>query len=923
MHRLGTVSLSILALAGLVTTATESARAVCKPDDPKAEIQRAIAQPHRLMTVARRIGKALDEGCYFGQEAEMARVVAPTWRGCPQDTETLTALDILFAPISLAIDTEDPVLARSLFVEAPLACLERQPEGWDRWFPRLQLLGEPEFAGAGPPTVSRLMKLAGNDPQRLGQVVRMLGDLYFFELPAFTPAQIDRLIDHAGDAIWRLPETFARIPGRAGVEALLRFAERKDFFIPPEVARDVDASRLRADALRRLEERELNAEDLRRLAELAASQDEWVARNATGVLVRHQKALRGLSLSGRVLDQLAYWMRVAGNGCRIAGIFATQGRPGAERLYAYWLKVQEGRARDCGWDLEQALMAAAPHLRTELVQRYRRTGNTRLIRFLVAAGETRLVAELARSAPDAETRREALRQLSLHLATNPKDAEAREALRRAAFQQLHSGAWETLLEVGDSEANWDRLLAMLRQEGPGRAELLEMLAQIHRPAPQPVLRALIDIALESTNRLERLRALEAARRTPEWAFRQFSTLDLPEEDRKETRAVLERAHALEPRVRALLEDPDEEVRRAAMAWFALVPGRDLETTEALFAGLGDPSDNVRAEAASALGRVQAGPPGIVARLEARATRDGLDQNLMEKVRVHLLRGDPEAMDRLVAIVLHRGGNARERKQLAETGTLQPPAAQALLARLDAEPMKAWLPKEGLSLPEIIAEIVAAGEDPLPWDLLSELVPDSMRNAWLVQKAVQAKSSWDRRLRLLSMVSGQTSEPSREQMRRLWIEAVQAGAVSPALFLDGFLRQFGYAGIQVLVDTFWSDPALLERLADLWIAANNLSNLRGIQTGTAGLPKPDERHLPWIAQRVNELAQTRDARRLRVFLTVADLYALGRDWKLRRAAYDGGITPALLRHIDDPAWCRAAQCLNALLGRMIPPKCGRP
>ncbi|AEN73100.1 hypothetical protein Rhom172_1171 [Rhodothermus marinus SG0.5JP17-172] len=885
-------------------------------DDPIADLQAAVDTPDRLPAMARKLGKALDSGCYFGQEAEIARIVAPIWQACPQDPETIHALWSLFSPISLAINIEDSSLARRLFIEVPLTCLEKQPASWENWFPILQsYLPTPAFADAGPQALSRLMELAGNNPNRWDQIVHLFGEMYFSEFPALTAAQVDRLIDHAGNAIWELPEIFARFPGRSGTEALLRFAEREHFAIPPEVAPYAEASKLRRDAIWRLEDRELTPEDLRRVAALAASEDELVAGSAIGVLLKHKEVLHSVPLSEGILDRLAYRMRVDKGGCQIAGIFATQGRAGAEQLYAYWLKVQEGRARDCGWDLEEALRRAAPHLRAELMQRYHATKDARLIPYLVAAGETGLVAEIARSASDAKVRGEAVRQLAAYLPDHPEDAQAREVLRRAALEELNPDAWHALLKVEDPEADWDRLAAMLERETPDRERLLRMFPA---PAPQSVLEALLDLAAGATNRLHRILAIQAALRTPKWALSELSASYTPAEKAKEkeikdkARAVLQHVYALEPKVRALLNDPDEEVRRAAIDWLAVVPAQEVATTEALLALLKDADDYVRNRAADALARAEVTPPGLLAHLEGRIAMDS-------PVYIQLLRKDPEAVDQLVAIVLHRKGNARTRQLLAKAEALPPSIARAFLARLDAEPMRSWLPQEGFSL----LDILRAAEDPPAWDLISNLVPDTLRNAWLVEKAEQPNLTWKQRLRLLQMVSGETPASVRDRMLNLWIEAVRADAVSASLFLDGFLRHFGYKGIQALVDEFWNEVELLERVEGLWIKANNVGGLRAA-TGSAGggVPGPGEEHLPWITEHVNELAETRDVRRLRAFLTVANVYTLGSDGtlQLQRAAFKAGITPALLRHIDDPEWCRAAQPLNALLDRMLPPRC---
>lgn len=113
----------LLFLADLLFT-TGVAEAGCQLKDPATALQGAIAQSDRLVNLARQIGKELDEGCYFGREAAIAHAVAPVWQACPQDPEIHGAFYSLLARIEPIIYIEDPVLARNLFIETPLTCLE-------------------------------------------------------------------------------------------------------------------------------------------------------------------------------------------------------------------------------------------------------------------------------------------------------------------------------------------------------------------------------------------------------------------------------------------------------------------------------------------------------------------------------------------------------------------------------------------------------------------------------------------------------------------------------------------------------------------------------------------------------------------------------------------------------------------------------
>ncbi len=914
-------------IALMLAAALAGGTAAAAAPDPVDRLRAAAADPAALRSAVPETEKTLERGCCYGREADIARAVAPVWQACPEDPALNAALQALLGRIGQAVAIEDPPLARRLFVEAPLACLRRRPGDWDIWFPFVRLhLPQPPFVEAAGEALPGLLAAAGPDPGRIGSVLDLLSGV---PAPALPEGLVDSLIERAGNGIWKLPELLARLPGRTGTQALLRLAEREALSIPPEVARWVDASRLRADALRRLGERRLGPGDLKRVAALLAAGDAEVARAAAETLAKADGALPPLALPPPALDRLAVLLRQDDRGCRAAArLLAAAGRPGAVRLLAHWRAVRAGRARDCGWDLEQALKAAAPHLQAELVRLYRDTSDARLLPLLVAAGAIRPVAGLLRTAPDVRLRREAARHLADRLEAHPEDAAARQALRRAALGDadalVRAVAWRALLLTRDRTVTWSRLTQMLRRPGPERTAALELLGRLHLPVPDEVLATLLDAAAGRGDARERIRALAAARRTAQWALDLLSRTYPPREREKvhaTAREVLERIHRLEPRVRALLDDADPGVRREAAEWFAVVPAREPATAEALLARLEDPNADVRDSAAMALAKVRVAPPGLLARLEARIARAEPDENVRRKLRatrLHLLCADPQAADRLLAIVLRRAGDQRSRRELLRCGGLAPPLARALLARLDTEPVAAWLP-EGDASPEAA---IRNEEDPPPWALLTALVPAGLREAWLIRQAGRPGPSWDRRLRLLAL-AGEIPASMRGAVVRLWVEAVRADAVEPDAALDVFFPKLGYAGLQALADAFRDRPRLLGRAADLVDAAHDLAGRRAAAGGGGGgVPEPGAEHLPWILRHLQAIEKARDTRRLEAFVRLARVAALGRRWRLQRAAYEAGITPLLLGHLDEPGWCRAVRHVaGALLGRMTPPECG--
>ncbi|ROR34434.1 hypothetical protein [Inmirania thermothiophila] len=842
--RLG--GLVLLILAGAARGAADPVAALASAQEPGAVRETAL-----------RLGGALERGCCFGRESEIAGLAAQRLAACPGDGAVVAALTAALAPVAEAVAIEEPALARRVFLELPLACLARRPEAWADYAPLPLELGpallfhDPEaFAQA----LGRLLALARGGPGRAAAVLERLSALPAASpLPPLAPADLEALVQAAGNDLYRLPELFSRLPGRAGTQALLYLAERRNLSVPPELARWADAGAIRADALRALAGRDLDPQARGRLERLAADPDARVAAAARDLL-----------------------RQAPGTG---------------------------GEAP--ATDPRRSLQA-------------------------LAGG-------------DRAARAEAARALARYLLARPADRQVRAALRRAAEHDpelwVRAQAWQGLLASRDEVFTWQRLLSRLRA-GPGREEVLALLAAFETPVPSALVEGLPEalpgtlLALAAGTAAPRLRieALRTARRAGEWAQDLLSRAYLPEEaaraaaDRARARAFLERfGAATEPRVRTLLADPDAALRGEAAAWFVAIPAREPATAEALLAATEDPDPRVRGQAAMALAAVGAVPAGFGARLEARLGRGDADPDLagaLRRASAAALCADPAARPRLAAVVLHRAGDRALRQALAARCRLEAGAARALLEAA-GEGLVRELTREEAPAADggrLADALRRAEEDPPPWSLVARMTPAPVRDAWLLARARDPALDWRARWGLLRRLEGGGEPGVAEALQALLVAGVRADAVGPAEFLDIFGR-LGYGAVRALAEAFADDPQALARAARLLERAADLASRRAAAGGGggAGPPRPGAGDLPWIARQLQG-AQA-EPRRLGPLVRLLRLYALGQDPGLQRRAWEEGITPRLLEAMGRPGGCEAVRpALHSLLGRMVPPRC---
>jgi len=815
--------------------------------------------PDTMREAALQLGKALDDGCCFGREREIARIAEWQLARCPRDPALLSALAAMLGTIGHSVVLEDRALARRVFVERPRTCIANATGAWQA-YAELLMHGGLVLAESDPQALTKaimqLIESAQGNRERIRQIVQWL-DRFNLEsgtaLPPLDQAAVDALIDAAGNSLYKLPDLFSRLSGRAAIDALLRLAGRRDLAVPPELAQWADAGDIRSDALRKLERRRLQPQDLAQVRRLAADPDGKVARAAKALLAS------------------------AAGGQRHGGSAAGDGH-GAEEL-------------------------------------------------------ERLMAELRSG--DRSARTGAAWRLAEYLRAHPNARRVRKALRHAASTDgnalVRARAWGALLATGDRRFTWRRLLDELRSPA-GRERMLETLRLFELPVasellqglPDALPQALLEIAASERNNTGlRVKALEAARGLGAWALDLLSRSHVPSAaqrkatDHARARAFLDRFSRLtEPRVRALLGDPDPSIRRAAAYWFAAIPAREPATAEALLAALDDPNEFVRDNAAMAIAAVRAAPPGFAARLEARIARGDPDANVVARLRdarAAMLCADPQVQDRLAAVILHREGDRFLRQALASRCRLEEAAARSLLERLDGA-LVHTLAATGEWPP---SDLVRAEEDPAPWSLVRRMVPASVRDAWLLERA--AASGWKDRLALLTHVENRHDPKIRRQLLDWLVEGVRTGAIDA----DAYLRLFaplGYASIRALAEALARDAQGLARATALVEAADNLATRCAAAGSSCGrVPGPGAQDIEWIAQSIRSAAQ--DMRRLGLLVRLLRLYHLGQDPESRRKAWEAGITPILLEAMKRPGGCEAVRpAIHSLIGRMTPPQC---
>jgi hypothetical protein len=700
---------------------------------------------------------------------------------------------------------------------------------------------------------------------------------------------------------------------------------------------------IRRDVAMRLSERPLEPEHLRRLiAVWPSEQDEQLEHYIVEALVKNIDRLPPLPEA--LLSRLEERVRTGDR--RAVEILRAAGASGAVHLLRAWQAIRaEGGITS--WDLEEALRQTAPFMVEALQALHEQQPEDAFVAELVdlgmaARGE---LSSLERVPPKARL------GLVRRLAENPQAYPQAKALLREALDDADASvqavAWAALHGMEDPLASWEVLAEALRKPDPERERALEMVERLPgfledilvfpgRVAPEeaPPAPAVLDALLELAEDPEsppllRVRALEAARRLVEIPVRMQSFSYTPDERafgervRAAGRKALDRLAFLEPRVQALLEDADPEVRRNAAYWFVALPGREPATAEALLEALDDPNQYVRHNAAMALAGVRAAPSGFLERLEARLRRGDPDTNVVDKLRaawLNLLRHVPEGAPRLVEILLGREGSAADRRALKEGPPLEESVARAALAALEHEPLDRWLLPEQDVLKDP-GELVRYEEDPPAWAVVPALIPAPLLDAWIWTRLEQGSDPLPAKLRMLTIIHEVPSE-RRAAFGQMLVEAVRANALEAHHLLE-LLPKVGYEGIRMLVDGLWDDPEALARAAELFAQARTQASVQVMVAGSAGggVPEPGKEDITWMAERLRSIEPGRSDPRLGPFVEMAGIYDLGRSLELQRAAYEAGLVDLLRRHMRYPDECGAVQAaLGALLSTMTWPPC---
>lgn len=873
--------LSVLLVFGVGSSAATAGSGL-----PERLREAARAGPAAFETAVAEAREALARGCCFGEEAELARAIREPWRKSVDDPRLFSGLATLLHAVVPAASLQDPELLRELWLEVPLSRPDRGPSGWAAAISvlRYALVYPPAYREADKAVV-RLLRSADDDPERLADVTALLGQLTANPRTAEALGRLSAdvfapLLRVPTRDIRQLPAIFAAIPSPAGTQLLLELAETvwPGSAVP---AGHFDPVSVRLGAVGALQGRPLTREQLARLVRLMVREPE-LAEPVAGVVLRLEAPVPFPPAD--LLDPLASPLRRSDALCLAAArLLAAAGRPGGERLLAFWRDVLAGRAPDCGWDLTEALRTVAPVVWDELAALWRETGDPRVLALVGASGNAKLLAEVAARAESSEVRREATRRLRELAAAGTLDRGVRGILREVVSKDpdpwVRAGALAALLAASDRNTS-QSLLADLAAGGERRARAVETLDALDVPLPDQVVDALLGVASGPADTLVRIRALSAP---------------------LEGEGPTERLARFEPRVRALLDDPDPEVRRAAAGWFGRVPAREPATASALLARTSDPDVYVRDAAAMALALAQAVPEGLIQRLEARIREGDPDENVLRKqrqARPALLRRDPAAVDRLLALVLGEEGTARERELLARGPAASPEVAQALLDRLAREPLEAWVaPRGGL-----LGALFSGEGDIEPGTLLEALVPRELLHPWLLRQARRGDADPEHQMRVLALAWAADPAERLAVGREILAEAARRGAPDREVVALA-LRTLGYDALRVLADTLWEDPRALERLAELLDRLRTESQLATIIGTAGGVPftAPRMEDIPWIAARLAALEPGRETRRLGAFVRVARVREM-LDWELRRAAFEAGILPDLWQHMADPRDC---------------------
>ncbi len=894
----------------------------------------AVQTAAQARPVLQQLVRALEAGDFFGQETSIGRLTLRIWRDPAAPPEVLFTLRTIYGMIAPALAAMDPALAETLLVQVPLTWVVDGPP--ERRELALDLLKRTAQEPLMQEAAVRALRQAIRElfQQEAGEadresILNLLAESGVMLKGAFPPDFIRWLRTYQGPYAWKLPEILALDTTDVGTQALIAFALDPPP-LPPEQAAWMSTRRYRQAFLEKLAARHLSLAQKRRL--VAGAVDPTLLEDALPLLrawIRAGETLPPPPFS--VLPMLETWA-VQPARCEVAvHLLAAAGREGLTRLF----RLVQADKRDwggpiqnpqpCAWDRWHVLWNQADSIAPRLEEAYRSEPTPWLLRLLARVGHwNRVLAAL--HASDPAMRREAA--FLLGFAWIPPDdtdrlarlgdaahgralvatlqaradvsARARLLLRKAledADEGVRQQALEVLLLAGDRGAE-QYLHVVLQQAGEKRRQWLQALSNsADLPLPERVATLLVRIARRDTVQKNRLQAIEALRKARPGSWR----------------------IAMESEIRRLLGDADAWIRRTAAEYFVHVPAEDTATTAALLAATYDPDKYVRHAAAQALGQTHAITPWLVGQMEIRLREGDTDANVgaaLENAYLHALRHEPASVDRLLAVLLHREGDAHWRRILLEGPPASPEVAQALLERLAGLPLEAWTPSPARYGPGDMAQVLEAEADPPARVLVRHLVAPERFDAWLVKRVLEEReASLEHRLWLLQGVT-QLPEDLREAVWQLFLQAVREEIDGEAA--RGLLIRFGFAGTRRLIEALWDDPPALQRAARYLLGQEHLDSM---QDGPR-LPVPAEADLPWIEAMLARLPADRRDARLEPLVELLRLYELGgNNPALRKALFQTRIPELLYRHLTDPVACRVvAHVVGNLHGRQVVPRC---
>ncbi len=260
----------------------------CGGKAPKTDPVKLFTEARDPKTVREagiKLGRALSEGCCFGRELEIARMIAERLSLCPSDLNVISGLVAVLNPIAGSVAVQDLQLAKEVFVEIPVRCIEKGSSPVEIY--TYMLAGHYYLSfydrGVFTQALTRLFRALKDDPESLLKLAGTITSNPVFlhnvkeVIPPPDEETLNFMIRSAGKDIYKLIEFFSNLSGRAGTRGLLSIVERKD--LPEEV---------RYTAMLELRRMPVDADDIERIRRLTDDEDTAVADVAREMLEREE-----------------------------------------------------------------------------------------------------------------------------------------------------------------------------------------------------------------------------------------------------------------------------------------------------------------------------------------------------------------------------------------------------------------------------------------------------------------------------------------------------------------------------------------------------------------------------------------------------------------------------------------------------------